>query len=44
MIDRLCVKYSISPNPNKTKAIYNNEQVDVDFIAKKYAQSKSKEK
>lgn len=41
-IDRMCVQYSICPNPRRQKRL--SEDVDVEFIAKRYVKAKSKDK
>jgi len=39
-INRLCVQFSICPNPNRQKKI--SDKVDVEFIAKKFVKNKSR--
>lgn len=41
-IDRMCVQYSICANPKRMRVL--SDDVDVEFIAKKYVRAKSKEK
>lgn len=41
-IDRMCVQYSICPNPNRQKRL--SEDIDVEFIAKRYVRAKSRDK
>jgi hypothetical protein len=41
-IDRLCVQYSICTNPKRQKRL--SEDVDVEFIAKRFVRAKSRDK
>jgi hypothetical protein len=41
-ITRICVKYSICPNPKRMRKC--SEEVDVEFIARNYVRSKSRER